>query len=59
MFSLHGGLLTNAMYHHGETVYYKSSLGAIFVQTCSLTSIYNGMYTACSYDTVRLIELET
>ena len=34
-----------------KTVYHKNLLGAIFVQTCGLTSIYKGMDTACSYDT--------
>ena len=30
---------------------HQSSLVANFAQTCSLISIYNGMYTVCSYDT--------
>ena len=34
-----------------KTIYNKSLLGVIFVQTCSLTSIYNGMYKVFSYDT--------
>ena len=34
-----------------KPIYYESSLVAYFVQTCSLTSIFNGMYTLCSYDT--------
>ena len=46
-----------------KTSYYKSSLVANVVQTCSHISIDNGMYTICSYDspqrTGRLIELET
>ena len=33
-----------------KTNYYRSLLVTIFVQTCSLISIYNGMYTVCSYD---------
>ena len=31
--------------------YNKSLLGVIFVQTCSLTSVYNDMYTVFIYDT--------
>ena len=34
-----------------KTIYYKSSLVAYFVQMCSFISIYNGVYTVCSYDT--------
>ena len=30
-------------------IYYKSALVTNFVQTCSLISIYKGMYTVCSY----------
>ena len=32
---------------------YKSSLVTYFVQTCSLISIHNGMYTVCSNDTLH------
>ena len=46
-----------------KAIYYKSLLGAIFVHTCGLTSIYNSMYTVfsmiCLSEQVRLIELET
>ena len=42
--------------------YYKSSSVTIFVQNCSLISIYNGMYTVFSVmihlnEQVRLVEL--
>ena len=36
--------------NYQQTNYYNSLLFTSFVQTCTLTSIYNGMHTACSYD---------
>ena len=46
-----------------KIIYYNRSLVSNFVQTCSSLSIYNGMYTVCSFKTpqwqVRFIELET
>ena len=48
---------------NAQIIYYKSLLGDIIVQTCSLTSIYNGIYTVCIMihlnEQVRLIEVET
>ena len=37
-----------------KTIYYENSVGANFVPTCSLISIYIDMYTVCSYDIPRL-----
>ena len=34
-----------------KTIYYTSTFVANFAQTCSLISIYNGMYTLYSYYT--------
>ena len=34
-----------------KTNYFISTLVPNFVQTCILISIFNGMYTVCSYDT--------
>ena len=37
-----------------KTNYYKSTLVIFFVHTCSLISIYNGMYSVFCYDTPQL-----
>ena len=54
-----GGTLSK----RSEIIYHKSLLVANFVQTYTLISIYNDIYTVCSYDTpqcqVRLNEHET
>ena len=46
-----------------KIIYYNRSLVSNFIQTFSSLSIYNGMYTVCSFKTpqwqVRFIELET